>query len=179
MAESKQPARQASSRRMPVLAALLAVIAVVAVWLSNCIPGFGLGSSGSGDGERSNDAADKAEAAKSEAAPTEPDKPEPAKPEPEPAKPEPTEPLAPAEPTEPPALGSGKTLIVKIDVAGCAVAGATPVDCSKVCEQAELFEGIDDAVLEVDGASHGSVIQMTDCLKSKGLDKVAIRRESP
>lgn len=168
MADSKQPARKATGGRTTVLAALLAVIAVVAVWLSDCIPGFGLGSSGSGDGEKTDADADKAEAAKSESAKPEPAKPEPAKPEP--AKPE----------QQPPPLGAtGKTLNVKIDVAGCAVAGAEPVECSKVCERSELFEGMDDAVLDVAGASHGSVIEMTDCLKAKGIDKVAIRRESP
>jgi hypothetical protein len=165
MADSKQPARKATGGRTTVLAALLAVIAVVAVWLSNCIPGFGIGSSGSGAGEGSKDDAKKAEAAKSEADKPEADKPEPAKPE--------------ADKPEPPPVGTaGNTLNVKIDVAGCAVGGAEPVDCSKICERSELFEGMDDAVLEVAGASHGSVLEMTDCLKAKGIDKVAIRRES-
>jgi hypothetical protein len=172
MADSKPPTRKGSSRRTTVLAALLAVIAVVAVWLSNCIPGFGIGSSGSGEGE-GNGEADKPEPAKSEADKPEPAKPEPAKPEP--AKPEPATPeLAP------PSVGTaGKTLSVKIDPAGCAVGGATPVECSKVCERPELFEGMDDAVLEVAGASHGSVIEMTECLKAQGIDKIAIRREAP
>jgi hypothetical protein len=153
-----------------VVAALIAVIVVVAVWLSNCIPGFGLGSSGrDGEGSRDGDA-DKAEAAKRE-----PDKTEPAKPEPPPAKPEPQ----PAKPEPPPLGAAGKTLNVKIDVAGCAIAGGESVDCSKVCERADLFEGMDDAVLEVSGASHGSVVAMMDCLKAKGIDKVAIRREAP
>ncbi len=164
MADSKLPARKGSSRRTTVLAALLAVITVVALWLSNCIPGFGIGSSGSGDDDASkgtddaakSDKTDKAEPARSEA-----DKPEPAK-------------------SEPPPLGAaGKTLNVKIDPAGCAVGGAAPVECSKVCERTELFEGMDDAVLEVAGASHGSVLEMTDCLKARGIDKVAIRRETP
>lgn len=166
MADSKPPARNGSSRRTTVLAALLAVITVVAVWLSNCIPGFGIGSSGSGDDDASkgtDDAAktDKAEPAKSEADKPEADKPEPDKPEP------------------PPLGAAGKTLNVKIDPAGCAVGGAAPVECSKVCERTELFEGMDDAVLDVAGASHGSVIEMTDCLKARGIDKVAIRRETP
>lgn len=165
MADAKQPARKGTSRRMPVLAALLAVIAVIAVWFSDCVPGFGSGSSGSGEGQRTDADADKAEAAKSES-----DKPESDKPPPQP-----DEPL----PTDPPPLAAGKTLNVKIDVAGCAVGVAEPVDCSKVCERSELFEGMDAAVLEVAGASHGSVIQMTDCLKAKGIDKVAIRRETP
>jgi hypothetical protein len=174
MADSKPPARKGSGRRTTVLAALLAVITVVAVWLSNCIPGFGIGSSGSGDDDASKgtddaaatDKSDKAEPAKSEA-----DKPEPASPDP--ASPDPAKP-------EPPPLGAaGKTLNVKIDPAGCAVGGAAPVECSKVCERTELFEGMDDAVLDVAGASHGSVIEMTDCLKARGIDKVAIRRETP
>jgi hypothetical protein len=172
MAASKQPPPKAkSSGRTTVLAALVAVIVVVAVWLSNCIPGFGMGSSDRGDGEGEADGqpeAAKPESDKADSAKSEPDKPEPAKPDP--AQPD----LAP------PQLGAaGKTLNVKIDVAGCAVAGSEPVECSKVCERAELFEGMDDAVLEVSGASHGSVVEMVDCLKAMGIDKVAIRRESP
>jgi hypothetical protein len=162
MPDSKQAARKPTSgRRMTVIAVLLAVIVVVAVWLSNCIPGFGLGSSGRGDGDDTDVDAGKAGPAKPE-----PAKPEPAKPEP--PKPEPPKP-APA----------GKTLSVTIDVGGCSVAGSAPVECSKLCERSELFEGIDDAVLDVSGASHGSVVEMVECLKAKGIDKVAIRRESP
>jgi hypothetical protein len=149
---------------MTILAALLAVVVVLAVWLSNCIPGFGIGSSGPGDG-----AADDTGAAKSERAKPEPAKPEAAEPDtdkPEPAKPEPE------------ALGAaGTTLTVTIDVGGCAVAESAPIDCAKICDRNELFVGIDDAVLEVAGASHGSVVAVIDCLKAKGIDKVAIRRE--
>jgi hypothetical protein len=162
MPDSKQAARKGTSgRRMTVIAALLAVIVVVAVWLSNCIPGFGLGSSGRGGADETDADADKAGPAKPEPAKPEPAKPEPAKPE-----------LAKPEP-------AGKTLSVTIDVAGCSVAGSEPAECSKLCERAELFAGIDDAVLDVAGASHGSVVEMLDCLKAKGIDKVAIRRESP
>ena len=153
MPDSKQAARKRmSGRRITVIATLLAVIVVVAVWLSNCIPGFGIGSSGRGDGDDTG----KTAPAKTEPAKTEPAKTEPPKPEP-----------------------AGKTLNVTIGVAGCSVAGSEPVECSKICERAELFEGIDDAVLDVAEASHGSVIEMTDCLKVRGIDKLAIRRDSP
>jgi hypothetical protein len=167
MPDSKQAARKGTSgRRITVIAALLAVIVVVAVWLSNCIPGFGLGSSGRGGDDDTDVDAGKAGPAKPEPGKTEPAKTE--TPKPEPSK------------LEPPKLGTaGKTLSVTIDVAGCSIAGSEPVECSKICERAELFEGIDDAVLDVAGASHGSVIEMTDCLKAQGIDKVAIRRESP
>lgn len=167
MADSKQPARTASRGRMVGLVALLAVIAVVAVWLANCIPGFGMGSSGDGDGKAGTDApkAEKADAEKAE----------PAKPEPEQPKPEK---LDPPQVGEPKPEGGG-TLTVNIGAAGCYLVDTKVMDCAKMCEQAELFEGIDDAVLEVDGASHGSVVAMLDCLKAKGIDKVAVRRESP
>jgi hypothetical protein len=141
-----KPKPKGSGKRTTVLAALLAIVGLVAMWLSDCIPGFGVGSdAGDSEGE-----AEPAEAA-----------------EPEAAKPE------QPEPEQPPA----KTLEVVISVHGCSVAGGEPLECEAMCEQAELFEGIDDAVLEVDGASHGSVVAVTDCLKSKGIDKVAIRRE--
>jgi hypothetical protein len=166
MPDSKQAARKTmSGRRITVIATLIAVIVVAALWLSNCIPGFGIGSSG-GDGD------DDVDAGKAGPAKPEPAKPEPAKSEPaksEPAKSEQPEPPKPA----------GKTLNVTINVAGCSVAGSEPVECSKICERAELFEGIDDAVLDVADASHGSVVEMTDCLKAQGIDKLAIRRESP
>ena len=140
-----------------MLAALLAVVAAVAIWLSNCIPGFGVGSSGDAEGE-----AEQAKQAE----------------EAEPAQPEP-EPVTPPEPQPQPeaAAAANKTLHVTIDVQGCSVGGAAPSDCAKICEQSELFEGVDDAILDVKEASHGSVIAMTDCLKSKGIDKVAIHRE--
>jgi hypothetical protein len=160
MPDSKQAARKPTSgRNMTVIAVLLAVIVVVAAWLSNCIPGFGLGSSGRGDDTDTDVDSGKAGPAK-----TEPPKAEPPKPEP-----------LGAEPPKP----AGKTLSVTIDVGGCSVAGSERVECSKLCERTELFEGIDDAVLDVAGASHGSVVEMVDCLKTKGIDKVAIRRESP
>jgi hypothetical protein len=174
MPDSKQAARKPTSgRNMTVIAVLLAVIVVVAAWLSNCIPGFGLGSSGRGD-DTDVDAGKAGPAKPEPAKPEEPAKAEP--PKPEPAKPEPPkpEPLG-AEPPKP----ADKTLSVTIDVGGCSVAGSERVECSKLCERTELFEGIDDAVLDVAGASHGSVVEMVDCLKAKGIDKVAIRRESP
>ena len=168
MATAQQPARKGARSRRVVLAALLAVAVVVAVWLSNCIPGFGLGSGSSGNGEAEGDG-ERADAAKPE---PEPSKSEPSKPEP--AKPEPPKP----DKAEPPPLGStGTTLTVAIGVNGCAVAGSEPIDCAKMCERTDLFTGIDDAVLEVAGASHGSVVAMLDCLKAKGIDKVAVRRE--
>jgi hypothetical protein len=172
MAGPKQPAKTGSRGRTTVIAALLAVAVVVAVWLSNCIPGFGIGSSGDSEDAAKGGDAERADAAKRE--PVESTKSAPEKPEPKKPEPETPEPETP----EPPKLGSaGTTLTVKIDVAGCAVAGSEPIECSKMCERTELFAGIDDAVLEVAGASHGSVVEMLDCLKAKGIDKVAVRRE--
>lgn len=155
MANKQEPKRKrGGGGRTTVLAALLAVVALVAIWLSDCIAGFGIGSSGDAEGE-----AEQAEPA--EPAQPEPEKVAPPEPEPEPE----------------PAAAANKTLKVTIDVHGCSIDGAAPSDCASVCERAELFEGVDDAILDVKEASHGSVIAMTDCLKSKGIDKVAIHRE--
>ncbi|KIG17492.1 hypothetical protein DB30_03193 [Enhygromyxa salina] len=155
MAEKQERKRKGSGGRTTVLGALLAVVTLVALWLSDCIPGFGIGSSGDAEGD-----ADQAEPAQ----PAEPEQVTPPEPEPEP---------------EPPAPESAanKTLKITIDVHGCSIDGAPASDCASVCERGELFEGVDDAILDVKEASHGSVIAMTDCLKSKGIEKVAINRE--
>jgi hypothetical protein len=153
MAKNQEPKRKrGGGGRTTVLAALLAVVALVAIWLSDCIPGFGTGSSGDAEGE-----AEQVEKA-------------------EPAQPEP-EKVAEPEPVPEPEPAANKTLMITIDVRGCSIDGAAPSDCASVCERAELFAGVDDAILQVEEASHGSVTAMVDCLKSKGIDKVAINRE--
>ena len=157
--KDKGKSKKGGGARTTAFTALLAVVAVIAAWLSNCIPGFGIGSSGDAEGE-----AEKAEAEKAVEAEAEPE------PEPEPAKPE-------AKEDEQAGEAAGKTLTVTIDVRGCALAEAEPSECASMCEREELFEGIDDAILDVKQASHESVVAMTDCLKTKGIDKIAIRRE--
>lgn len=162
MANEDKPKSKASKgggARKTALTGLLAVVAVVAAWLSNCIPGFGIGSSGDAEGEAEN------------SEPAEPAVEAEAKPEP----PE-VEVEVEAENSEPPEP-AGKTLTVTIDAHGCAVGEAAPGECAAMCEQGERFEGVDDAILDVKQASHESVVTMTDCLKSKGIDKIAIRRE--
>lgn len=154
-AEPKPKPKPKTSKRTTALLALLAVVVVLALWLSNCIPGFGFGGAGDAEGDAQRDEA------------AEPATPEP-KPEPE------VEPPPVAEPAP------NKTLTVKIGLHGCSVNDQPAVECAKLCERAELFEGIDDAVLDTDSdASHASVVAMTDCLKSKGIDKLAIRRGEP
>ena len=156
-AEPKPKPKPKTSKRTTALLALLAVVVVLALWLSNCIPGFGFGGAGDAEGDAQRDEA------------AEPATPEP-KPEPEPK----VEPPPVAEPAP------NKTLTVKIGLHGCSINDEPPVECAKLCERAELFEGIDDAVLDTDSdASHASVVAMTDCLKSKGIDKLAIRRGEP
>ncbi|PRQ09181.1 hypothetical protein [Enhygromyxa salina] len=150
MADKQERKRKGSGGRTTVLGALLAVVALVALWLSDCIPGFGIGSSGDAEGD-----AEQAEPVEQA---------EQAPPVPEPVPPEPKQAV-------------DKTLKVTIDVHGCSIDGAPAADCASVCERGELFEGVDDAILDVKEASHGSVIAMTDCLKSKGIEKVAINRE--
>ena len=160
MADDKDRKKKKGSARTTALAGLLAVVAVIAAWLSNCIPGFGIGSSGDAEGEAEAEPAVEAEAKEDAKEPEvkEDDK----------------------EDKEDDKAGeaAGTTLSVTIDVHGCSVGGAEAFECASLCEKAELFEGVDDAILDANGdASHESVIAVTDCLKSKGIDKVAIRRE--
>ena len=159
MADDKDRKKKKGSARTTALAGLLAVVAVIAAWLSNCIPGFGIGSSGDAEGEAEAEPAVEAEA----------------KEEPKPAEPEVKE---DDKDDDKAGEAAGTTLTVTIDVHGCSVGGAEAFECASLCEKAELFEGVDDAILDANGdASHESVIAVTDCLKSKGIDKVAIRRE--
>ena len=159
MADDKDRKKKKGSARTTALAGLLAVVAVIAAWLSNCIPGFGVGSSGDAEGEAEAEPAVEAEA----------------KEEPKPAEPEVKE---DDKDDDKAGEAAGTTLTVTIDVHGCSVGEAAAFECASLCEKAELFEGVDDAILDANGdASHESVIAVTDCLKSKGIDKVAIRRE--
>ena len=159
MADDKDRKKKKGSARTTALAGLLAVVAVIAAWLSNCIPGFGVGSSGDAEGEAEAEPAVEAEA----------------KEEPKPAEPEVKE---DDKDDDKAGEAAGTTLSVTIDVHGCSVGGAEAFECASLCEKAELFEGVDDAILDANGdASHESVVAVTDCLKSKNIDKVAIRRE--
>jgi hypothetical protein len=159
--EDKRPTQPKPNKRggrTAVAAGLLAIVAAVAAYLSNCIPGFGIGSSGTpGDAEQ-------AEPAK------------PAEPEPEPAEPKPDE--AKQGETPPGQLGARKPMPMKltIDARGCSVGGDEPFDCEKLCDQTELFEGVDAVVIDAKHGPHGVVVEVLDCLKAKEL-AVSITRK--
>lgn len=151
-----------------MLAGLLAIVAVFAAWLSNCIPGFGFGSNGEGEGEGE-------QAAESERA-----KPAEAEPETEP------EPAKPGEPSKPDGLGAAadsdtserKPVPVKltIDARGCIFDGGEPIDCATMCDDDKLFEGADSVIIDAKNGPHGVVMDVLDCLKARGL-AVAINRK--
>lgn len=154
--EQKQANKPKRSGRTTALAGLLAVVAVIAAWLSNCIPGFGIGG-GEGEGE-----ADKA-------AESEPAKPAEAEPE--------TEPTKQGEGGQ---AGLGATreplpLNLTIDARGCIFGDGQPIECEAACERDELFEGVDSVIIDAKNAPQSTVMDVLDCLKAKKL-KVSIER---
>lgn len=160
MAEPNKPASKPKpepkkrSARTTALAGLLAVIAAIAIWLSDCIPGFGIGSGvkdGDGEAEPTVDA--------------------------EPAKPAEPEPPEPAEP-EPPEPAVRKPMPVKltIDARGCMIDGGEPIDCATLCEDAKRFEGRDAVIIDTKDASHATATEVIDCLKTHDLS-LSITRE--
>jgi len=122
-----------------VLAGLLAIVGLVAIWLSDCIPGFGLGSEGVADGQVRGELAEPAER--------------------EPAEPEPAEPE------------SERKLPMKltIDARGCLVDGGQPQDCAALCDQDELFAGLDTVKIDAKNGPHETVSQVEACLRAKQL----------
>jgi hypothetical protein len=149
-APKQKPKRKKGSGRTTVLAGLLAVIALVALWLSDCIPGFGIGA-GTKDGE--------GEAA--EQAP---------KPEVQAEAPKPVEEPAVEAPVRKP-----MPMKVTVDARGCMVNGADPVDCKSVCEQAELFDNVDSVIIDAKDGPQGLVVELLDCVKAKDLAVKIIR----
>jgi hypothetical protein len=161
--QNKQPSQpKRGGARTLVFGGLLAIVALVALWLSNCIPGFGIGSRGEGEGGEKG-GGEKADA----------DKAKPAEPESEPEKTaEPEQPKTP----EQPIVRKPMPMKLTVDPAGCSVNGGDPFDCATLCDQAELFEGIDTAIVDAKNGSHGVVVEVLDCLKSKDL-AVSITRK--
>ena len=158
--EQKQANKPKRSGRTTALAGLLAVVAVIAAWLSNCIPGFGIGG-GDGEGE-----ADKA-------AESEPAKPAEAEPETEP-----TKQGEGGQAAKPEGLGAAREpvpLKLTIDARGCIFGDGQPIECEAACERDELFEGIDSVIIDAKNGPHGVVVDVLDCLKAKKL-KVSIER---
>src|SRR5690606_3772748 len=143
--------------RTTVLAALLALVAAVALWLSDCIPGFGLGS-GTKEGEAGESEKSEKSEKSEQATPAEP------------------EPPAEDEPEQQPSVRKPMPMKLTVDARGCSVNGGDPIDCATLCDDAELFEGVGSVVIDAKRGPHGVVVEILDCLKSKNLS-VAISRE--
>jgi hypothetical protein len=135
--------------RTGLFAGLLAAVAALAVWLSDCVPGFGIGG-GEGEGEGQAPATDK------------PDKPEKAEP---PAKTE-AAPL-PAKPAPP---------NIEIGVSGCKLDEGPTQTCAELCKRAEQgeFAGVESIMLQSEQGSQADVTLVLDCLKAAGVTKLAI-----
>jgi hypothetical protein len=155
--EQKQANKPKRSGRTTILAGLLAVVAVLAAWLSNCIPGFGFGG---GEGEGDAEQAGESEPAK------------PAEREPEPAS-------SKADDAKPPEVGTTRKpvpLKLTIDARGsCTFADGQALDCATICDRDELFEGADSVIIDAKNASQSVVVDVLDCLKTKQL-AVSIQR---
>jgi hypothetical protein len=154
----KRASKPKRSGRTTALAGLLALVGVLAVWLSDCIPGFGIGSRSDGDGEAER-------AVESEQA------------EPVEAEPEPPEPAEGGQAAEgQPSVRKPVPMKLTIDARGCIVEGGEPIDCAAMCDRDELFEGIDSVIIDATNGPHGVVMDVLDCLKTKKLS-VALNRK--
>lgn len=145
--QKKKP--KSGGGRTTALAALLAIVAAVALWLSDCIPGFGIGS-GTKEGEA--ETSEKAEEAK-------PDAPVEKQPE-----------------VEAQSVRKPMPMKLTIDARGCSVDGGEPIDCATLCEDAKRFEGVETVLIDAKNGPHGVVVEVLDCLKAKSLS-VSITRE--
>jgi hypothetical protein len=153
--EDKRANKPKRTGRTTVLAGLLAIVAVVAAYLSDCIPGFGLGSrSGDGEGEQAEPADAK------------------------PAEPADAKPAEDEQAVEPAPIPERKPMPLKltIDARGCAFADGQPIDCATLCDRPELFEGADSVIIDATNGPHGVVVDVLDCLKSLDLS-VSIKRK--
>jgi hypothetical protein len=148
MTEKGKAKTKGGGGRSRALAALLAIVALVAIWLSDCIPGFGLGSLGI-DGEAQD--AEQAEPV---------EKVEPAVPE--------SEVEAEAEPP--------RTLKLIVEPRGCTVEGGEPFDCATLCERTELFAGVESVVIDATEASHATVTEVLDCLATFDVTVATTRK---
>ncbi len=150
MAENKPsgPARRGKGR-VTILGFLLAVVGAVALYLSDCIPGFGLGGGpGEGEGEKGE--------------PTE----EPAKQ----AKPDEQSSV------ETPPVPSGK---IVVGVGGCALEGEQAQPCEDLCKRISegALEGAKEITIDAKEGTQASVVTLLDCLKDAGHNKIAVARE--
>ena len=141
---AKPPAKKKGGARTPVLAGILAIVALVALWLSDCVPGFGGGSEGGGDDKT----------AKSEKA----------------EKAEKTEAVPEVQTEAPDAVRKPMPLKVTVDGRGCSINGTAYSDCNEICEaNASLLVGADSAVIDAKDGSHEKVTAIVDCLKANNI----------
>lgn len=159
--KGKGKSKGGSPARTGVLAALLGVVALLALWLNDCIPGMGSGKGSDdakGDSEKQADETPKA----SEKADANPD-----------ANPDANQ---KAEPT----LAAPAPARLVVDGRGCAlVVDGEPgeaVACASLCESEDPFGGATEVVIDATQGPHGDVMAASDCAKDKGL-KIAINRE--
>lgn len=152
MAQAKSKPEKSSGRgvgaRTGLLAALLAVVAAAALWLSDCVPGFGIGGGkGEGEGEGT------------------------------PAKQEPSEPVKTDEAKQP-VLTAPAPMTIEIAVDGCKLGDGPKQTCAELCKRAEKgeFAGIEKVTLESEHGSQADVTLVIDCLTTAGVTKLAIQK---
>ena len=142
-----------------MLAGILSLVSLVALWLSDCIPGLGVGSKGEGEAEA------EAEAEHEKAQPAEPEPETDTRVEPE------TAPPAKAAPDRAP-----RQLRVIVDARGCIIGDAEPRECASSCEDEALFEGVEEVLIDAKEGPHDKTIAVIDCAKQRELPQ-AIERD--
>jgi hypothetical protein len=138
--------KRGSGVRTGLIGVLLAAVAALAIWLSDCVPGFGIGG-GEGEGEGQ--------------APAKTDKPDTTPPAKTEAAPLPAKPAPPS---------------IEIGVGGCKLGDGPTQTCAELCKRAEQgeFAGVESVTLHGEQGSQADVTQVIDCLKAAGVTKLAI-----
>ncbi len=133
--------------RTGLLGLLLAAIGALALWLSNCVPGFGIGGAeGEGDAASSSKAESSTPTKTDEAAP-------------------------------PSAASSTPVIAVGVYGCKLNDEVAQPcADLCKRAEQGE-FAGVTAAKVASTQGSHADVTAVIDCLKAAGVSKLAIEKD--
>lgn len=164
--------------RTTAFAGLLAVVAVIGAWLSNCIPGFGIGADGSAEGEaqksEQSDTPAEPEAKQAEAAKQdEGDK--------QSGEEDKGEAQAGEQPelAEAPSVAAAGPMMIVVDARGCTVGDgpeAKPQDCETLCKDSEQFAGVESVKLDTTEGPHKTVVTLLDCLREAKIP-VAVTRD--